>query len=237
MGHCSAFSPAEYAWCVNSSATLNERSEQKHTPGLFAHKFIAERLQRAIGNTTNQVLRHELKLTYNFTLTCSCYQLTLLQQAQRTRTDHKNCNNQNIMALQKCSFKPNIRQRLHTSTWLIHTNGQKHHPGTIKELNRPSHTDIQKEPLKMYWLFRLEHAFSAACHPNWVNFPPLLPRFLSLFLSPSLSFSIPPTVSLSIPPFLLLESWKRYSLPGNICRATEQVHATRTLTALKIDTS
>lgn len=103
----------------------------------------------------------------------------------------QSCNNQNIMAPQKCSFKPNIRQRLHTSTWPIHTNGQKHRSGTIKELNRPSHTDIQKEPLKMYWLFRLEHVFSAACHPNWVNIPPS-----------SLVFSLPLFLSPSLPPFL-----------------------------------
>lgn len=119
-----------------------------------------------------------------------------------TGTEDKNrpqsCNNQNIMALQKCSFKPNIRQRLHTSTWPIHSNGQKPRSGTIKELNRPSHTDIQKEPLKMYWL---EHAFSAACHPNWVNFP-LSSLVFSLYLSLSLSFFLHPSHRFSLHPTL-----------------------------------
>lgn len=173
-------------------------------PGLFLHKFIVERLLYTIGNS--RLCKTSAHTQYSNTIVINDYEVFMLPAyISTTGTDDKNqpqsCNNQNIMALQKCSFKTNIRQRLHTSTWPIHSNGQKPRSGTIKELNRPSHTDIQKEPLKMYRLFRLEHAFSAACLPNWVNFPPSSLVFsLALFLSPSLSFSIPPTVSLSIPP-------------------------------------
>ncbi len=167
-------------------------------PGLFLHKFIAERLRYTIGNTrlrktsahaqySNTIVINDLKLHFEV------FMLPAYISAAGTedKNQPQSCNNQNIIALQKCSFKPNIRQRLHTSTWPIHSNGQKPRSGTIKELNRPSHTDIQKEPLKMYWLFRLEHAFSAACHPNWVNLPPS-----------SLVFSLPLFLSPSLPPFL-----------------------------------
>ncbi len=144
---------------------------------------------------SNTIVINDLKLHFEVFMLPAYISATGIEDKNRPQS----CNNQNIMALQKCSFKPNIRQRLHTSTWPIHSNGQKPRSGTIKELNRPSHTDIQKEPLKMYRLFRLKHAFSAACHPNWVNFPP---SSLVFSLSLSLSFSLPLFLSPSLPLFL-----------------------------------